>query len=80
MKYLKPDQEICCNDIIQCIFDLNQLDIKIYKLLQEKKEVRPQTLTKKLKKERSTIYRSLQKLTCAGYFRRILLCLYMQKP
>ena len=66
MKYLKPDQKICCNDIIQCIFDLNDLDIKIYKLLQKEKEVRPQTLTKKLNKERSTIYRSLQKLSCAG--------------
>ena len=66
MKYSKPDQEICCNDIIQCIFDLNHLDIEIYKELQKTKEVRPQTLTKQLKKERSTIYRSLQKLTCAG--------------
>jgi len=66
MKYLKPNQKICCNDIIQCIFDLNQLDIEIYKELQKAKEVRPQTLTRQLKKERSTIYRSLQKLTCAG--------------
>lgn len=66
MKYLKPGQNICCNDVIQSIFDLNELDIKIYKLLQEKKEVRPQSLTKKLKKERSTVYRSLQKLSYAG--------------
>ena len=66
MKSIKLDQKLCCNDLIQCIFDLNKLDIQIYKEMQKTKEVRPQTLVKKLKKERSTIYRSLQKLTCAG--------------
>lgn len=66
MKYIKPDQKVCCNDIIQCIFDLNELDTRVYKELQKTKDVRPQSLAKKLNKERSTVYRSLQKLTCAG--------------
>jgi len=66
MKYLDPNQKICCNDIIQCVFDLNHLDLTIYKKMQKTKEVTPQVLAKQLKKERSTVYRSLQKLTCAG--------------
>jgi predicted transcriptional regulator len=66
MKYLNLDQKICCNDVIQWIFDLNQLDITVYKKLRKAKEIRPQTLAKQLNKERSTVYRSLQKLTCAG--------------
>lgn len=66
MKYLNPNKKICCNDIIQCIFDLNKLDIEIYKKVQKSKDVTPQILAKQLKKERSTTYRSLQKLTCAG--------------
>ena len=66
MRYLNPDQKICCNDIIQCVFDLNQLDIEVYQKLQQKKGIKAQTLAKQLNKERSTVYRSLQKLTCAG--------------
>ena len=66
MKHLPLDKNICCNDVIQCIFDLNKLDIQIYQILKKTKKTRPQTLSKQLNKERSTIYRSLQKLTYAG--------------
>jgi len=66
MKHLPTDENICCNDVIQYIFDLNKLDIEIYQILKKIKKTRPQTLSKKLSRERSTIYRSLQKLTKAG--------------
>ena len=66
MKYLNPNQIICCDDVIQYIFNLNDLDIKIYKLLKQKGEIRANQLAKKIGKERSTVYRSLQKLTCSG--------------
>jgi len=67
MKFIQPGKKnICCDDIIQCIYELNKLDLKIYNKLKEEKEARPQTLAKQIKKERSTIYRSLQKLTCSG--------------
>ena len=65
MKPIKINQNICCEDIIQCIFDLNKQDIIIYKELQKTGEANAQNLAKQLKKDRSTIYRSLQKLTCA---------------
>lgn len=67
MKFIQPDKKnICCDDVIQCIYELNALDLEIYNKLKKHKEARPQTLAVKLNKERSTIYRSLQKLTCAG--------------
>lgn len=66
MKHIPLDKNICCNDVIQCIFDLNNLDIEIYQILKKIKKARPQTLSKQLNKERSTIYRSLQKLTQSG--------------
>ena len=65
MKFIQSNQKICCNDVIQCIFDLNDLDIKTYKKLKEIGESRADELAKKIKKERSTVYRSLQKLTCS---------------
>jgi len=63
MKYLEPNKKISCDDIIQCIFDLNKLDIDVYNELKKIKESRAQILAKKLNRERSTVYRSLQKLT-----------------
>ena len=67
MKFIQPNQKnICCDDIIQCIYELNTLDINIYNKLKTQKEARPQILAKQINKERSTVYRSLQKLTCAG--------------
>ncbi len=67
MKFIQPNQKnICCDDIIQCIYELNTLDLKIYNKLKTKKETRPQTLANQIGKERSTVYRSLQKLTCSG--------------
>lgn len=66
MKFLSLNQNICCDDVIQCIFNLNSLDLTVYKTLKKTDELRADDLAKKLRKERSTVYRSLQKLTCAG--------------
>lgn len=66
MKFVNPDQYICCDDLIQCIFDLNDLDIKVYNVLKKRDEIRANKLANLIGKERSTVYRSLQKLTCVG--------------
>jgi len=66
MKYIQPNEKVCCDDAIQCIFDLNKLDLDVYNFLKKEKEARAKTLAEQLKKERSTVYRSLQKLTCSG--------------
>ena len=66
MKFLSLNQNICCDDVIQCIFNLNNQDLNVYKALKKNNELRADELAKQLKKERSTVYRSLQKLTCAG--------------
>lgn len=66
MKYINQNQNICCDDVMQCILNLNNLDIEVYKTLKEKGEKRADQLAQYIGKERSTVYRSLQKLTCAG--------------
>jgi len=63
MKFVRPPENICCKDILQYAFELNKLDLDVYKKLRELKESRANILAKKMNKERSTIYRSLQKLT-----------------
>ncbi|MEE8565682.1 MAG: helix-turn-helix domain-containing protein [Candidatus Thermoplasmatota archaeon] len=66
MRFLDTSKNICCDDVIRCIFDFNKLDINVYKKLKEDGELKAQELAYKLKKERSTVYRSLQKLTKCG--------------
>ena len=66
MRSWKLTSNMSCKDILQCIFDLNQYDLAVFNTLKEKGELRVQTLAKHLNKDRSTIYRSLQKLTNCG--------------
>ena len=62
MKFLKSYENICCDDVIQCTFDLNILDFKVFTNLHEIGEAKVDELAQQMKKERSVIYRSLQKL------------------
>ena len=64
MKSIKLNNNINCDNVIQCIYELNNLDIKVYKTLRQTGEIRADELAKKLKKDRSNVYRSLQKLKC----------------
>ena len=63
MKFIQLHENICCRDVIKSVFELNKLDLDVYKKLKEIKESRADILAKKMSKERSTIYRSLQRLT-----------------
>jgi len=63
---MNTNKPSCCEDMIRCVFDLNDLDIQIYKKLKKKEEVRADLIAKEIGKDRSTVYRSLQKLTCCG--------------
>jgi predicted transcriptional regulator len=66
MKIQQDQQLQQCDEIIRCIFELNELDIRVYRELKKIGKARANELALKLKKERSTVYRSLQKLTCCG--------------
>ncbi|MEF8848731.1 MAG: helix-turn-helix domain-containing protein [Candidatus Thermoplasmatota archaeon] len=66
MKIPKKEGNITCKDAIKCIFNLNNLDIKVYQKLKKNKNTRADKLAEILQKERSTVYRSLQKLNKCG--------------
>ncbi len=66
MKFVKNPEKLHCEDVVKCVFDLNNLDLKVYKKLKEKNNLRADQLSDLLNKERSTIYRSLQKLSACG--------------
>lgn len=66
MKFIREYENISCTDVLQCVFELNKLDFNIYKTLKIVGEARADVLANKMKRERSTVYRSLQKLTSCG--------------
>jgi len=66
MKFIRSSNKICCDDVIKCVFDLNNLDIDVYNKLKKFGEMRADELAKKIEKDRSTVYRSLQRLTCCN--------------
>ena len=55
-----------CDEAIKCVFNLNKLDLRVYKKLQQLESARASDLAKLLDRERSTVYRSLQKLAKCG--------------
>ena len=52
------------------LFDLNDMDLQLYRLL-VKKSYRTQTLADTVGKDRSTVYRSLQRLVSSGLCQRL---------
>ena len=66
MKFDVPQNMDHCDDVIRCVFNFNTLDMATYSTLKKKGEVRTDELARIMKRERSTIYRSLQKLTKCG--------------
>lgn len=66
MKFIKSYKNINCDDVLECTFDLNKTDVKVYRKLNEMDTSRVEDLVYKLNKDRSTVYRSLQKLVSCG--------------
>jgi predicted transcriptional regulator len=55
-----------CDDVMQCFFNLNELDMIVYTRLLREGPQRSDDLARKEGKDASTIYRSLQKLISCG--------------
>jgi predicted transcriptional regulator len=52
-----------CFDILQCMLNLNDTDMRILQMLLKSEGMTSQQISKRLKKDRSTIHRSLEKLS-----------------
>ena len=54
-----------CEDVMQCFFNLNAFELAVYMRLVKDGPKRSDDLAKKVKKDPTTVYRALQKLTSA---------------
>ncbi len=55
-----------CKDIVQCAFNLNDFEIEVFRAASALGPLRADDLADKIGKERSTVYRALQKLISCG--------------
>lgn len=55
-----------CKDVVQCVFSLGDIELKILKRLSRKGAARTDELAKWLRRDQSIIHRGLQKLMACG--------------
>jgi predicted transcriptional regulator len=59
-----------CHDLVQCAFSLGEFEVEVYYKLIDSGPLRADELASKIGKDRSTVYRALQKLmTCGMVYR-----------
>ncbi len=51
-----------CGDLVRCMYNLTDLDMEVLRRLMTEGSARAEDLADELKRDRSTVYRSLQKL------------------
>lgn len=59
-----------CHDLVQCAFSLGEFEVDVYYALLEEGPLRADELAPKIGKDRSTVYRALQKLMTCGMVHR----------
>ena len=68
-EYLKQDME--CEGLLECIHGLKNLDKEIFRLLTEQSEpLTVDEIAEKVDRERSTAYRSVQRLVKSGFVQK----------
>lgn len=55
-----------CQDLVQCAYSLNGFEVEVYERLLETGPVNANDLADQMGKDRSTVYRALQKMLTCG--------------
>jgi predicted transcriptional regulator len=55
-----------CKDIVQCAFSLNDFEVEVFRAAGRQGPMRADELADRMGRERSTVYRALQKLMSCG--------------
>jgi len=58
--------EASCRDIVKCIYGLSDFELAVYRKLVKQGPLKADDLAPVFKKDRSTVYRALQKLVASG--------------
>jgi predicted transcriptional regulator len=56
------------HDLLSCVFSLSDFEVEVYRTLTKVGEFRVDDLSKQIKRERTAVYRALQKLVSCGIY------------
>ena len=66
MQVMSQMEDFTCLDVVKCIFNLNDTDMDVLKVLSDDDTMTPTQVGKAIRKDRSHAYRSLEKLLTIG--------------
>ncbi len=66
---MKPNlslEDIGCSTVLECLYDLADIDKKVFSFLKDGGEYRAKEVAEKMERDQSTAYRSLERLVDCG--------------
>ena len=64
------DESFTCNDLVKCMFRLSETEIFIIKSFEEMEGLTAQEVGNRIKRDRTTAYRALEKMVSIGLFHK----------
>ena len=68
-------KKAACNDLLSCLYSLNEIDYKIFYSLNNREEKTLDQLAMEVKRNRTTVYKNLQKLSSLGLVKKEMRCI-----
>ncbi|WP_393970773.1 winged helix-turn-helix transcriptional regulator [Oxyplasma meridianum] len=68
-------KKIVCNDLLSCLYGLNEIDFKIFNILSDKEAKSLDQIALEVKRNRTTVYKNLQRLTSLGLAKKEMKCI-----
>ena len=64
-----------CSDLLSCLYGLNEIDYKIFYTLNDKEDKSLDQIASEVKRNRTTVYKNLQKLASLGLVKKEMKCI-----
>jgi|GEM_PF-2468469 len=68
-------KKAACSDLLSCLYGLNEIDYKIFYTLSDKEDKSLDQIALEVKRNRTTVYKNLQKLTSLGLVKKEMKCI-----
>jgi predicted transcriptional regulator len=68
-------KKAACSDILSCLYSLNEIDYKIFYTLSDREDKSLDQIASEVKRNRTTVYKNLQKLTSLGLVKKEMKCI-----
>jgi predicted transcriptional regulator len=68
-------KKAACSDLLSCLYSLNEIDYKIFYSLNDREDKSLDQIASDVKRNRTTVYKNLQKLSSLGLVKKEMKCI-----